>query len=345
MATSEISPRRYERRSLFRSVRWLRRDAVVGICLWLVFLGGLSLPWWTGLPQSSPTVLPAAYPFFLVGVLLSYPAWVIRRRTVGSICFWPGTGRLLKEFAIAVPMTLCLLMLNTAVSYAWKLMPGNLQAPSSQWADFADRAGSHVAVILAIVAVTLGPLVEEVFYRGFLYNALRCVCPVALAICLQSVLFGVSHFCYYPAGIVQACCVGLVLAGIYEWRKTLLAPIFVHSMYNCAAMFAIGIAIMANAAAPVLGVHGARDAQGQLVVDQVLSGTGAEKADLRPGDVILSYNDVAVSDLQQLVSLVCAGRVGDTVRIEVIREGARFERQIMLGARREASRRPTAPAR
>jgi S1-C subfamily serine protease len=119
----------------------------------------------------------------------------------------------------------------------------------------------------------------------------------------------------------------------------------VHSMYNCAAVFAIGIAMMANAAAPVLGVHGVQDAKGQLVVDQVFSGTGAEKADLRPGDVILSYNDVAVSDFRQLVSLVRAGKVGNTVRIEVIREGARFERQIMLGTRREASRRPTAPAR
>ena len=49
------------------------------------------------------------------------------------------------------------------------------------------------------------------------------------------------------------------------------------------AVFAIGIAMMANAAAPVLGVHGVQDAKGQLVVDQVFSGTGERRRTFAQG--------------------------------------------------------------
>ena len=118
MATVETAPSRYERRFLFGWRRWLRRDAVAGVCLCVVLMAGLRLPAWSRVGQSSPTALLAAYLVFYVGVLVCYPVCTIRRRTDGAISLWPGTGRLLKEALIAVPTTVCILAPIGATSYA-----------------------------------------------------------------------------------------------------------------------------------------------------------------------------------------------------------------------------------
>jgi hypothetical protein len=197
---------------------------------------------------------------------------------------------------------------------------------------------------VAVTAVTIGPVAEEVFFRGFLYNALGRVCPIGVAVCLQAVLFAAAHRYEAPVIRVLTVCLGLALAGLYEWRRTLVAPVFVHAMWNCISVIALVAAIAVNAKTPFLGVHGTQDAQGQFVVDKVFSHTGAETADLRPGDVILSYNTVAVNDFPQLVGLVRAGTVGDMVCIEVVRAGTRLEKRVRLGSRGQASGRPTPPA-
>jgi membrane protease YdiL (CAAX protease family) len=344
MANPESAPSHCEHRSLFRCANWHRRDAVIGLCLWLVLWAGVCLAGQAGLWQLLPVVRLAAWLILYIGVLVCYPAWVIRRRTAGPICLWPGTGTLVKELSIAVPTTLCLLMLIAAMTFVWKIIVGSSLPMTSQWVELSSRMDVPTAAIFGILAVMVGPVVEEVFFRGFLYNALRCVCPIVLAICMQSALFGVAHP-YRPVGIVLAAFTGLALAVVYEWRKTLLAPVFVHAMFNCVGVIALFVALTANAKAPVLGVHGVRDTKGQVVVDQVFHQTGAEKAGLRVGDVILSYNDVTVSGFQQLVVLVRAGRVGDIVRIGGIRDGRRFDKDITLGPRGDASARSTPPAR
>jgi S1-C subfamily serine protease len=120
---------------------------------------------------------------------------------------------------------------------------------------------------------------------------------------------------------------------------------FVHAMFNCVSVIALVAAMTASAKAPVLGVEAARNTRGRAVVEKVVPRTGAEKVDLRRGDVILSYNNVAVHDFQHLISLVRAGRVGDTVRIEILRGGTRLEKQVILGPRHEASGHAPAPPR
>ena len=66
-------------------------------------------------------------------------------------------------------------------------------------------------VALMAIAVTVAPVVEEIFFRGFLYNTLRRVCPTWLAVIVQACLFGICHF-YEPLGVVATFVIGLLLA-------------------------------------------------------------------------------------------------------------------------------------
>ena len=330
--------------TLFRRARWSWRDAVIGICLCFALWAGVSLLSWSQFRQWSPLISFAAYLLVYTGVLVCYPVWVIRRRNCGAVCCWPGSGRLLRELVIALPTTLGLLMVVAAVGYLWKLTLGGSPPSPNPWAGLVDRLDYRTVALLAVMAVTIGPIAEEVFFRGFLYNSLRCACPVVLAVCLQAALFGLIHP-YDPARMVLAGCLGLALAGIYEWRRTLVAPMFVHAVWNCISVIAMVATMSANDNAPVLGVHGTRDAQGQCVVSKVVPHTGAEKADIRPGNVVLSYNDAPVSDFPRLIELVARGRVGDAVRVEILRGKTRLGKQVILGSRGEATRGESWPAR
>ena len=247
----------------------------------------------------------------------------------------------MKEFILAIPMAAGLVAISALVALAYRFMSNGATPMPDSAVELADRMDARGAMVLIILAVSLGPVVEEVFFRGFLCNALRRVCPTAVAVCLQAVLFGTAHAYRGPA-IILACGIGLALAGVYQWRKTILVPMFVHSLYNAVGAIAIAGTIAASANAPVLGVRGAREAGGHVVVQEVVPGSPAEIADLRPGDVILSYNRVPVTHFAQLKRLVRAGRVGDTVRIEVLRQGTRLEKKAQLRPLGTAVRSPPA---
>ena len=55
------------------------------------------------------------------------------------------------------------------------------------------RTGIHTSVFFLAYGVTIGPITEEIFFRGFLYNAVvRRFAPV-IAMCLQAFLFAMTH--------------------------------------------------------------------------------------------------------------------------------------------------------
>jgi S1-C subfamily serine protease len=111
--------------------------------------------------------------------------------------------------------------------------------------------------------------------------------------------------------------ISLAFALVYEWRRTLLAPIFVLSMVNM-----LGMVVMASgiAAAPRLGVSG-KTHEGGCLVTAVVPCSAAETTGLRVGDVVKSLNGDAVADVRSLIQAVGRKQVGQEVVVEFIREG------------------------
>ena len=125
-------------------------------------------------------------------------------------------------------------------------MPYKPIAASSHWYDWVG---------LLVMVSRLAPVAEEVFFRGMLYNWLRRRLHVVVAAPVQAVIFGLGHH-FGPADTAAVMLIGLGLALLYEWRKTLLAPILMHAMVNALAMVVMAQSIAADAAAPRLGVYG-----------------------------------------------------------------------------------------
>ena len=65
-------------------------------------------------------------------------------------------------------------------------------------------------------------------------------------------------------------------------------------------------------------------------IESLLPGLGAEKAGLKPGDVIVAINGAAVTNREQVVERVRELRAGQTLKLEVQREARQFEAEVPL---------------
>ncbi len=86
-------------------------------------------------------------------------------------------------------------------------------------------------VWLMIRISILGPVAEEIFWRGYVQSTLMRICHPVLAVLSQAALFGLVHF--RPAlGFLQVFLFGLIF-GIWCYRrKTLLPVIIMHIAFN-----------------------------------------------------------------------------------------------------------------
>lgn len=100
-------------------------------------------------------------------------------------------------------------------------------------------------VAIAIFSVTLGPLFEELFFRGFLYGVLRRPFGVFTAVLGTALPFGLVHAAQYGyswASVMLISAVGVVLAMVREKKQSLAASFLVHVAYNSVIVLILLIA-------------------------------------------------------------------------------------------------------
>ncbi len=83
---------------------------------------------------------------------------------------------------------------------------------------------------------------------------------------------------------------------------------------------------------PYLGVQGEPDSKDAKIA-RVIPGTPAEKAGVKPGDVILKYNGEGIGDFASLQERVGDSQPGEKVTLEVLRDGKRLQLDVVLVTR------------
>ena len=86
-------------------------------------------------------------------------------------------------------------------------------------------------IILAILGVgIIGPIIEEIIFRGLIFNELKNIMPVSVVIIAQGILFGLCHFNLMQS--IYAIFMGIMLGVVYAWIKNIWIPIFIHIVNN-----------------------------------------------------------------------------------------------------------------
>jgi membrane protease YdiL (CAAX protease family) len=103
---------------------------------------------------------------------------------------------------------------------------------------FSSSHDTLLTLAFAVLAVALAPFVEELTFRGFLFNAILRYTPVWVAATISGIVFGLSHGS--PSAFVPLAGSGIVLAYVYYITGSLPASMLTHALFN-----AINVALIA----------------------------------------------------------------------------------------------------
>jgi membrane protease YdiL (CAAX protease family) len=94
----------------------------------------------------------------------------------------------------------------------------------------ALSSGWTTRLYLALLAVVIAPVVEEMLFRGILLPALARRVGVKPAIVVVSLLFALVHG-HLPS-LIPLFMLSVILSLLYLHRGTLVAPVAMHSLFN-----------------------------------------------------------------------------------------------------------------
>lgn len=106
---------------------------------------------------------------------------------------------------------------------------------------FREEKSLWVIGGLVVFASVIGPIIEELVFRGVLYPALRKKVGVQNAILGTSLFFAVIHFNWFQ--FIPVFGLGVLLAYLYEKTNSLLPSIMLHAMNN-AVSTAVALALL-----------------------------------------------------------------------------------------------------
>ena len=85
-----------------------------------------------------------------------------------------------------------------------------------------------------IVGAILAPLVEEMFFRGFLFQGFRARYGWVTGLLLSSAIFGLAHL--DPVALIPTFILGCVLAYLYHRSNSIWPSVTVHVLVNCVGL-------------------------------------------------------------------------------------------------------------
>ena len=111
------------------------------------------------------------------------------------------------------------------------LFPGYSQVSETAF------GGQSMGLMILVVGI-IGPVCEELMFRGIIFHRLKDWIRPEIAIVVSAVLFGIYH-----GNVVQffyATCMGIMLAIVYDKTGTLWTSIVAHVAANLWSLFGSG---------------------------------------------------------------------------------------------------------
>lgn len=98
---------------------------------------------------------------------------------------------------------------------------------------FQHSGNAFVQIALALSAVVIAPLAEELIFRGYVYGVMKRFTDGYFAAICSALVFAIVHL--HVGTLIPLFALGLVLVLAYEVTGNLLVPIFIHALFNAAS--------------------------------------------------------------------------------------------------------------
>jgi uncharacterized protein len=223
--------------------RWRLTDLAVAAAVLLALqLGAGALSGALRLSKArGPIVLAETLVFYalLVGVV----EIIARRRKVsqkdlGLAPFRAGRSLPGVLGLIMTELGLMAILLATRAEYVQLVRSFGFRPPSVEKQLLGLFGPGLAGLALAFgVTVVLAPIVEELFFRGFVFGVLKERMPVWLAILLSALIFAVYHFSLWL--VVPIVLLGIALAWLAHWQRSIWPAVACHGLNNLLAVLVV----------------------------------------------------------------------------------------------------------
>ena len=142
---------------------------------------------------------------------------------------WKGAG-LTGESALGAALFLPILYGDSIIEkvFEWFGLASNM----SRVPQFLSAKGPF-EIFLACILVAVVAVAEETIFRGYLMLRLNEVTgSMTAAVIISSAVFALGHGYEGAAGVGAVFILGILLALIYVWRKSLVAPVVLHFLID-----------------------------------------------------------------------------------------------------------------
>lgn len=159
--------------------------------------------------------------------LIAFFIW--RNAELPSEIGWTAKGvdrEIVLGFLLYAPFALCI------GGIARIFQAAGLKMPSTQLPNYLTAHGAP-QIALALLLVVIVAITEEVIFRGYLILRLTQATGNSVAgLLLSAVIFSMGHGYEGSAGVATVGVMGIVLGIVYQWRKSLVAPIVMHFLQD-----------------------------------------------------------------------------------------------------------------
>jgi membrane protease YdiL (CAAX protease family) len=188
-----------------------------------------------------------SYQFLTLGTAIATAVLILGRHRIGLDALgyrYPGWQTLVASALMVIPIFLGVALIYSVFS---TFLPGYHLHGNAQ--ELLQGTTGHLTVgeklgLFAFAAIE-APITEETLFRGILYQGLRQLSmrwapfqgAVALAAIVSGFVFGLLHF--EPNTLPILWFLGVVLAYIFQYTRSIYSSMIVHAIVNAVAVIAL----------------------------------------------------------------------------------------------------------
>jgi uncharacterized protein len=228
------------------TLRWGLGDAVLAFVL--ATIGGVVGSVIGVMATGAKTVngqVPETAAILAGAVIGQYGAWLA---WIYAASRMKGIGTLRADFGFVVDIARDWPMIP--LGFGFEIVSGIVLLPITHFIKHApqrvvqdlDSAHGAKLVVLAITALVVAPVVEELFFRGLLLRSLQRRMSAPAAVAVAGLTFGLAHVVFdFGSGAVLPALVALgMLSGVFAVRTgNLSRSILLHAGFNLLAVLAV----------------------------------------------------------------------------------------------------------
>lgn len=211
-------------------IPWTARDVILGLLLflaWAVLVGAAGqLSAYAGLPIDPSVVI------ILGTLLLLVPVWYFTVYKYGATTAQLGL-RGFSAGTVGMGCGLMLISLLFNVLYGWFLATFGLQIQPDIGLMFNS---TDLPVALLFGGAIVAPIVEEIFFRGFVFAGLRNKWGWQKAALVSAGLFALAHV--VPTAFLPIFILGMIFSYLYQISGSIWPGILMHMLTNTVALSA-----------------------------------------------------------------------------------------------------------